>query len=137
MWKFQVTFQTRKRSFIHAFSICMAVPLKDLPENTLSKIDGNSILDYCILKTSYFPTLPFWTGGSRFKRTAPVLPFPAEISRSEMILAKIPDFYKNLGGTKLCYYLHQKQQIFFSNSMKCFGTSKRSARNEFENQCNL
>ena len=27
MWNFQGTFETRKRSFIHAFSICMTVPL--------------------------------------------------------------------------------------------------------------
>ena len=43
---------------------------------------------------TYVPTLLFWTGGSRFERTAPVLPFLPEIFRFEMILAWMLDIYE-------------------------------------------
>ena len=39
-------------------------------------------------------TLPFWTAGSRFQRATPVLPFIAEISRFEMVLAWMSDIYE-------------------------------------------
>ena len=41
MWNFHDTFKTRKRSFVSASSICIAVPLSD---NTLSKITHDALL---------------------------------------------------------------------------------------------
>ena len=40
---------------------------------------------------TYVPTLPLWTGGSRFHRVAPVLQFIPEISRFKIILAWMSD----------------------------------------------
>ena len=43
---------------------------------------------------SYVPTLPFWTGDSRFDRTTFVFAFLPEFFRFEMILGWISDIYK-------------------------------------------
>ena len=43
---------------------------------------------------AYVLTLPFWTGGSRFERIAPVLPILRKISHFEMILAWMSDIYE-------------------------------------------
>ena len=40
MWNFQDTFKKRKRSFISAFSICIAVPLNRDDGNPISKSMG-------------------------------------------------------------------------------------------------
>ena len=54
----------------------------------------------------YVPTLPFWPGGSRSERTAPVLSFLAEIFRFEVILARMSNLFE--------FY---KSNILFPNSM--------------------
>ena len=44
---------------------------------------------------TYIPTLPFWTGDSRFEKLSPVLPFDLEISRFEGNICKFSIFSKN------------------------------------------
>ena len=46
MRNFQDTFETRKRSFISAFSICMTVPLNVSLGNEFDKKSSNSLLLY-------------------------------------------------------------------------------------------
>ena len=41
MWDFQETFETSKRSFISAFSICMTVPLM-FPESNEAKLKSHN-----------------------------------------------------------------------------------------------
>ena len=48
----------------------------------------------CSVNVTYIPTLPFWTVGSRFQRTAPALPVLPEISRFEMIPVWVSDIYE-------------------------------------------
>ena len=55
---------------------------------------------------TYVLTLPFWTGGSCFERTAPILLFLPEISLFEMVLAWMPDIYEFF-----------KSITFFANSV--------------------
>ena len=47
------------------------------------------------VEDAYVPTLPFWTGDSRFERLSPILPFDLEISRFEGNMSKFSIFCKN------------------------------------------
>ena len=100
--------------------------------------------------SSYVPTLQFRTGGSRFERTAPVLPFLIEISRFEMILACMSDIYeffqsitlftnsmwkswllltKLRAGVALDRYLHYEQEIHVNKALIILAQSKGHPEN--------
>ena len=72
-------------------------------------------------RISYVLTVPFWTGSSRFERTAPVLPFLAEVSRFE-ILAKILDLYEL--PVDIAYYKLNDKIFAASNKIRCVRWSR-------------
>ena len=67
------------------------MPLRGRGRLNLDKMSGKNPLLY---PPSYFPTLPFWIGGSRVQKAAPALPFIPEISYFVMILAWMSDIYE-------------------------------------------
>ena len=51
MRNFQDTFETRKRSFISAFSICMTVPLRRNADLSVTRARGENKYRHKLLKT--------------------------------------------------------------------------------------
>ena len=65
------------------------------------------LLLQCYNFCPYVQTLPLWTGGSRFEKTPPVLPFFTEIPRFEMILACMSDIYEFLSFYKVYHTFYK------------------------------
>ena len=118
-------------------------------KDVIAKLECNFFFHDNMFSIAYVPNLPFWRGGPRFERAAPVFPVLPEISHFQMILAWISNTYKFFKSITIFTNTMWKSWLLktklgacvalIHRSTHCFGISKRTVRKKFEKKviCNF
>ena len=132
MQNFQDTFQTRKQSFISAFSICMTVPLSIFGDShsSMSNICGIIQTFACLYRWSYqFQIIP----ASMVRKTLKIVKIIEKLKK-KIRWAKLSLIYSYLvifrQVTEICWLLW----MFLEHDGKPLLWQKRSVKNAHKNR---